>query len=949
MARVVIPSRLVDYFVTVSYGTEPSPVDPASARMAMNIQHVRYKSCICDFYPFTPRPEFQLPATLPMFCMPDGIVFRDRADFPRQHSFILTGSDGARVYCTCVTFWEPLPTDLKDKLRIEFDSKKQQSLALARMTGPRRPASMLVLPTSQTAAPTESTDEASSSTTSTFENGEATDEDSQGVVSVSSVASPLQPRKGGQSRFPDLLFAPKTICILSHWPLYHTFQSFLVELYRLSISPCPIPLERIITNFVDEVPLPPSGKVAVLYTIGHEQISISRPARNEFPLCQCPITQLFEYLSVPNVLSVFTAMLLEKKILLTCSQYSVLTNVAEALNAIIFPFRWQHVYIPVLPQVYAEFLSAPVPFLMGIHSSALPGLQLSSEIMVVDIDHNRVTIPKDGPMPRLPEKPAEKLTSKLLEFVPSYGTHTAKLASADAAIVIAPPPDAVDEVGAPGEFEEWKPTFCDKSIREAFLRFFVAIFMKYRLFLRPSNMEDPFDIKGFTTDIPAQARKFLECFHSTQMFLQFCHERNDESLAGTAEIVFFDESIDAKLNRSTLRLRKKATPFLSDAEEHVSKTFVTIAPDNSDIPVNSRFTYPLFPALNAALIRPPRDTKVFVTEDSEEYGYRTALLASWKTVLATLAAIQAMPEHRTATIAENPSALPPTKSGPSSGHHRSVTFAEGFNGSVASSFATGTPSKPSPQGGTPPSTFMQRWRARLSRSATNSPETQPLDPSGSVLSDIFSASGCDVASADSDADIAHARVFEMLRFDLTDTCPKCDVVLQDEDVQKGWSNDRNDYRTTCPQCATRFVARFRVVALQPSVSSPSRKVPEQTAQTLSVADSGPTNSTPSATATGKPPRHQRKLSSEMLICHAQAGDDVVVNCEFLSPAVVRKEVFNCLTQGVAADEKFFLDHQTIFWNLILQFRNLPIPLGFLLPQVDWGLIAEHFRTRAHPT
>ena len=44
--------------------------------------------------------------------------------------------------------------------------------------------------------------------------------------------------------------------------------------------------------------------------------------------------------------------------------------VAESVTAILFPFVWQHVYVPILPAALSHFLDAPVPFLMGIYCAS---------------------------------------------------------------------------------------------------------------------------------------------------------------------------------------------------------------------------------------------------------------------------------------------------------------------------------------------------------------------------------------------------------------------------------------------------------------------------------------------------------------------------------------------------------------------------------------------------
>jgi hypothetical protein len=44
----------------------------------------------------------------------------------------------------------------------------------------------------------------------------------------------------------------------------------------------------------------------------------------------------------------------------------LLTPIAEALVGLLFPFRWQHIYVPLCPASLLDFLEAPVPFIIGL-------------------------------------------------------------------------------------------------------------------------------------------------------------------------------------------------------------------------------------------------------------------------------------------------------------------------------------------------------------------------------------------------------------------------------------------------------------------------------------------------------------------------------------------------------------------------------------------------------
>ena len=57
--------------------------------------------------------------------------------------------------------------------------------------------------------------------------------------------------------------------------------------------------------------------------------------------------------------------------------------VAEGMTALVFPFQWQHVYVPILPASLVHFLDAPVPFIMGLHHKDDTALQRIASVVSV--------------------------------------------------------------------------------------------------------------------------------------------------------------------------------------------------------------------------------------------------------------------------------------------------------------------------------------------------------------------------------------------------------------------------------------------------------------------------------------------------------------------------------------------------------------------------------------
>lgn len=60
---------------------------------------------------------------------------------------------------------------------------------------------------------------------------------------------------------------------------------------------------------------------------------------------------------------------------LLSSVASTLSKCGHAVVATLYPFTWQHTYIPVLPASMIDIVCSPTPFLIGILSCSLPQLQ----------------------------------------------------------------------------------------------------------------------------------------------------------------------------------------------------------------------------------------------------------------------------------------------------------------------------------------------------------------------------------------------------------------------------------------------------------------------------------------------------------------------------------------------------------------------------------------------
>uniref|UniRef100_A0A8C5KNE0 DENN domain containing 5B n=1 Tax=Jaculus jaculus TaxID=51337 RepID=A0A8C5KNE0_JACJA len=332
-----------------------------------------------------------------MLCMPKGLSFRTQTDNkdPQFHSFIITREDGSRTYGFVLTFFEEV-------------TSKQICTAMQTLYQMHNAEQLSSVCASSSCS--------MDSLASSIDEGDA---------------APLLKLQQYNSYDinRDTLYVSKSICLITPLPFMQACRKFLVQLYKAVTSqqPPPLPLESYIHNILYEVPLPPPGRSLKFYGV-YEPVICQRPGPNELPLSDYPLREAFELLGLENLVQVFTCVLLEMQILLYSQDYQRLMTVAEGITTLLFPFQWQHVYVPILPASLLHFLDAPVPYLMGLQSKEgtdRSKLELPQEanLCFVDIDNHFIELPEE--FPQFPNKVdfIQELSEVLLQFgIPPEGS-----------------------------------------------------------------------------------------------------------------------------------------------------------------------------------------------------------------------------------------------------------------------------------------------------------------------------------------------------------------------------------------------------------------------------------------------------------------------------------------------------------------------------------------------
>ncbi|EQC42455.1 hypothetical protein SDRG_00190 [Saprolegnia diclina VS20] len=295
--------------------------------------------------PALDRPGFPLPDGVRYFCLPDKIDLRDRALYektPKFHAFTLTGGDGSRAYGFALT---------------TYSHACDATLCLPRVFCFISHFALFGL---------------FKEALGWIYHAQATEEANPDDVWLAS------PRAGALA---FLEANPANNNHSSHDDTPATsWRDAIVDLVRRA----PAPVVGATTEFYIH------GQLLFQQTLHTSGLGYVDDACYQL---------LFQHLSIKNIIFILNCMLLEQRILIHSSHHGLLTPVCEALCALLYPFAWEHVYIPLLPMKLIEYLQAPVPFFMGVHTSYLTtksGADVFASCVVIHLDKDKVVRPIHG-------------------------------------------------------------------------------------------------------------------------------------------------------------------------------------------------------------------------------------------------------------------------------------------------------------------------------------------------------------------------------------------------------------------------------------------------------------------------------------------------------------------------------------------------------------------------
>ncbi|XP_023687100.2 DENN domain-containing protein 2C isoform X1 [Paramormyrops kingsleyae] len=297
---------------------------------------------------------------------------------------------------------------------------------------------------------------------------------------------------------------PEVHCIVSRLGCFNLFAKVLEEVERRrEISPA---LVQPFMRSVMEAPFPAPGRTITVKSFlpgsGNEVLTLCRPVDSR--LEHVHFQSLLQCLSVGHLLQVFASLLLERRVIFIADKLSTLSHCAHAALALLYPFTWQHTFVPVLPANMLDICCSPTPFLMGVLFSSLPQLLdlPIEEVLIVDLCMDKFVRQLGDEDCILPSK-LQAALQHILE-------HRQQIMG--------------QAEGASGSDEEQT---LNSLISEAFVHFFVELVGHYKSHMsEAAGRARELQREAFRKSHPSRgARQFLQLFMETQMFAGFIQDR----------------------------------------------------------------------------------------------------------------------------------------------------------------------------------------------------------------------------------------------------------------------------------------------------------------------------------------------------------------------------------------------------------------------------------------
>ena len=366
------------------------------------------------------------------------------------------------------------------------------------------------------------------------------------------------------------VFIPKCICLVSIHPYINLFHKILSDIYQYIREPKKIPIEKIISNLIIEVPIPPRGLYSINYSFITENILEGCENNKIQVITEISLKKFNSSLSFKIKMEVIKHILLGSKLLFFSTDLNKLCETILSFLILLFPFKYPFQVTSYLHKDSYNILESISPFIIGIKENYTEDFfdenELTPEgmnIYIVDLDQKNSSLKSDEKFPNFPSKIFSTLEKDIKNLEGKYKKDN------DSSIT--------------KEF--------NKSYQNLFFEFFCEILRGYEKFLnmeyfkssdqdRVTSIETLFKCSDFIKNHNNSDIEFYKKFiDESQLFADFIYKRmiprNNQEII---DVLLVNETNIKLKNKQKYFGSKDNTEFLDSKEYKPSNKYVVPAP-----------------------------------------------------------------------------------------------------------------------------------------------------------------------------------------------------------------------------------------------------------------------------------------------------------------------------------------------------------------------------------
>ena len=357
------------------------------------------------------------------------------------------------------------------------------------------------------------------------------------------------------------LYIPKVICLVSIHPYIKTFEKILNSIYSYFINlkePKEIPLEKIITNLIIEVPIPPRGLYSIKYEFMNKFV-LTGYENNKLLVTENNLMRFNSKISFKTKLEIFKHLIFCSKVVFFSKNLNLLTETILSFLVLLYPFKYPFQVTSYVNKDSYNILGCLSPFLFGINEEYRETFMDDNDIItndmnifMVDLDNkDKYLLITNETFPNFPSR----LTSNLEKEIKNLENRFKKDNSENS-------------------LEKF-----NESYQNIFFEFFCELLKGYEDFLNMDYFKESDTDKVTSTQTLFQCEKFIKMHSSSevpfydkfldvsQLFSDFIYKRMiPRNTQEVIDILLVNETNIKIRNRNKYFGQKEPTEFLESKD-----------------------------------------------------------------------------------------------------------------------------------------------------------------------------------------------------------------------------------------------------------------------------------------------------------------------------------------------------------------------------------------------